>query len=1782
MRKLLLNYLIFAGLCFTGLNINAQIQQNKSLLLKVWQQGDSKITELPRSVKKTVNTDLYLKTLKQAEISQFAPSNMNFRLTEGVKNQVTIKSATGTQFFGNIISSSAWSNLSSWEIPYGIYSFKSSTNPEFNPEFEFIGLECNSGVYTQGKYLAIHPISFFGVLNGVQYYLINTDTWQIEKTIAKEISTYEYLPSCLTFDATTNTIYALRYNSDLTGLTWATMNEDFEFTDLNNWDANLSMLALVTLPSGVIYGIGEDGNLYTLDKSDGTLSLVGNTGVTPAFYNQSASYDGKSGKIVWAAVTTSGTGLYEVDPTTGTTALISRFANDEQIVGLYTIEECALDDAPAKIADLTLEYTTPGDLSGTITCTSPSKTFGGNNLTGVISLTTKIDGKIVDKQDVSPGAHYSFPFSVTNNNHTFSITTSNSTGISPIALLNAYVGYDYPVSVSNLLFNVADSLGIITWDAPTTGINNGYVNPDSLFYNVIRYPDQVIVAKHLTLLRIKDTLPNSLNNYSYGVIPFNGYNKAGVADTSNMVLYGDAYNVPFTSNFTTENDIAFYKIIDGNNDNVKWFYINGWMAYWSYNAAGKGKDWFVSPPIKMEQGRLYQLTFSYKSLYSPFVENMKVALGTSNSDTSSFSNILFDQAGINVYDFTDTTIDVMVNETKNYYIGFYAYSDPSTGTGLYLKDFSIKLVGNATAPEGVTGLTIVPDANDDLKATISFTAPGKNLAGGSLTSLTDIKVYRGNNMELVTTMSNPTPFSQVSCTDVNIPETGITTYTVIAYNESGAGRSISDSAFIGIYPVPYEEHFNSEASLNTFTLISSNIGANDIKYNNGAVESSNWMDSVNNWIISPPVKFDDETIYKLSYNYYTFGYKNFKITMGRNNTPESQTVLYEMPKRAAYSFTPDSCIFTVHDGGKYFMGMNLTSGGSDFWSFSVTVDDLVITRVASAKAPGTITNLEIIAGENGEQTASVSFKAPELAYGNSPLESITKIDVYRNKETTPLKTFNAPAIGSQLSFTDQVGADGTVNYTFVAENTYGKGKELKKSVFIGMDIPDGINDFNIKATANNLDAILTWKKPVGINNGFIDYNKISYNVYKYNNQTETFESLASDIRNETYSYTGSDTDKMIVNYLAVTVSYNNQQYSPVINYVVLGKPYNLPFGESFENMSLSTTPWVVDQEEYSYWAPVGTNSLNIEPQDQDGGQLVFVNQSIDKKGSITMPKIILNNNESVKNEFSFWLYKSSGLFSGYSYALAEISVNDEAFLPITDTLRLNDGEGWTKYSVSLDGYKNSNFIKLQLRAYSAYYSDVIFFDNILVKNIYHNDLSALGINVPENMDVNQNNPVTVQISNQGMLNASGYSVDLYCNNLLVETKTGTDVETLSTSEVVFNFVPKAPQAGDTLKINAVIRYTSDEDISNNTSNTINTLVNTPVYPAITNLTGELTDNKVALSWSQPEKLSIMAEDQDGYEDYQPFMVSNIGDWTMVDGDKQTTVAVTGLEFDNMGVVGSYMVWNQDQAGGSAYDVLAGHSGSQCLISWASSGYLENSSTPEESAYNNDWLISPKIVGGTRISFWAGQISTDYGFEKFEVLYSYGSDDTASFKLIKKIELSSLEWQNFDFVLPVNANYFAIRNITISGFALKLDDFEYTPVDGKEIQLTIAGYNLYRNNIKLNESLIGGTEYIDNLNNNGSYTYSASVVYDLGESKGSNKITVDLTSVIHTVESDFNVFGLKNTIVIKSTEKARIKIYNILGSCIYNVESQGFRQYYAEPGTYIVKWNSGNTRKVIVY
>lgn len=1260
-----------------------------------------------------------------------------------VRQHVRAKSAelsafSGRTLYGALINSSQWATASIASVPYGIYSFEMNDNPSPKSHITDLNYKFISGAYCRDKFYGITAVSAMGVFNGSRYISIDTKKWKVINLKLHDPSegAYSLLASVMAYNPTDNQIYAFQYNEDLTGQYWARYNKETNSLEqIASFRGQYNIVALASDPGGVLYFINDAGDLYTINKVTGRATLKGNTGISPTLYSQSMIYDSKTGTFLWASQTADGSILYSVDPSTAETTEVLKFQNNEQFSSLYSNDNEALDGAPGAVKDLKLTYDGDGALTGNITFSVPSTTYGGSAFDNG-TLNVWVDGVNQKGTLATAGDKITMPVSLTDGNHYVAVNLKNDNGYSPMASIYQYAGYDVPAKISKVKFVFNKSLGkdTVTWAQPDSGVNSGYIDKANLKYNIVRMPDSVTVASNYTSTTFVENVPSAMHNYSYRVYAINK-DKTGAYTESNSIISGTSFTVPYSQNFTNTNTLKdFFTIIDSNKDNNTWKNGYGIVRIDLSRYTGNGDDWLISPPISLTKGNKYRYTVNLKTYSSGYPENFKICVGTDPKDLSIFK-VVDDVKKYEVYkDYADHNSDFSIDKDGDYYVALYYCGDTAQhSTMLLVKSVAVTKIGAVLAPEAVSNLTVTPDANDALAATVSFKTPSENLAGDQLSSISSIKVYRNQETNAAYTFENPAVGSVLSWTDTNVPSVGTTSYTVIGSNDNGEGRSVSASAFVGVYTTPYCEKFNTPASASLYKTQNKGLQTGSTygwKYQNQGMSYDAYLmgDSiVNSWLFTPSIKLDADAVYLVSclanMNVYSTTITN-KMYAGNAADSTHQTIfLGDMPRNTGYKMKTISYNLATSNAGKYNIGIN-SIGRKKYDYLTMSIDSMTVTYLKSAKSPYIITGYKSLADATGAYKATLTFKAPSVDYKGQPLNELSKIEIYRGESAIPIATINNPVPGEVQTWTDNQAIHGINKYMIVPSNSYGRGEAYYDTLYVGRDIPTPVSNYVLKSSDDNADAVLTWTAPVkGKKGGVIVPSELSYNIYKYDPSTNVFTIVAPNVADCSYTVKRSANTTQAVYYYAVAPVNTEGAGDTLMHSIVLGKLYSMPFKESFSKDSLSTSPWLIKTNnanafKWGVTNPTGAGYNNAIPQDNDGGCAYMYNGNsypVYGGAGFISPKMSLNGKEEI---LSFWVYNIKTAYTKKPIMVIKVSAEDGDYVQLGDTLVVGDTneDGWKHYTIPLDNYKDSKYLCFTFEAFTNGYLDVVYVDNIVVGN----------------------------------------------------------------------------------------------------------------------------------------------------------------------------------------------------------------------------------------------------------------------------------------------------------------------------------------------------------------------------------------------------------------------------------------------------------------------------------
>ena len=1291
-------------------------------------------TAAPKAVKEVVKTQQRAKMLpvKKADSRMKAPAADQFE---------------GLTMFVNLTNSDDWAGYGIGSVPYGIYSYTIGADAGFQALATDLRYDFMASAMGRDQLVGARPMELFGSLNGVEYNGLSRDGYNELWSQVYESVDYSYIPSTMAYDVTSDKFYSIQYNSDLTGLNMAVWNPETRmFETIAPWPNRFQPLALGFTPNGDMYCVGSDGEFYQMDKDMGEARSVGTLSVMPTLYVQGMGYEPQSGCFLWMAVTQQGSGIYAIDPYDASVTLVKELTGNEQASTVFFEGNKAPELAPAAISDLAFTFD-GSSTNGVISFTVPTTAVNGSALSGNVRMTVWLDGEpIANYLPAAPGSQQSFNCEVSNDNHYVYVLLENAGGYSPVNYVYTFAGYDTPLPVTNLTFTVEGGVSHLTWDAPATGVNGGYL--ENVTYNVVRMPGNVLVAEGLSACEFSETLPTKMERYYYIVTPFNADGKQGEQAVSNAILTGNAFMPPYFDDFSDASTRDLWTVVNANNDASQWGSVYTWTfndynGCWGINTGpysmgddqDAADDYLISPGIAVEQGISYALIMNMRNTFANYKERVSLMIGTDPTDVSTFSvldvNEDYDVNGT----LADWEVDFQVEETGTYYFAVHVFTHrEDNASGIFVYSMALNKLGVNEAPAEVTNLTITPDEAGEMVADVTFTAPATTLDGNTLAGPLTANIYRDGG-EVAVAQIPVEVGGNALWTDNTVEGVGVHTYTVGVSNEAGEGKRVSAEAFIGVYTAPYTNAFDTEADTRDFITV-----------NDSSVYSTNeyrWIWSSYNqnlalggygyfvqhpvekiWLYMPAIKLEKDMVYTYAFNWTYSSY---------NQVCPGYAGIGMAPDSTAQAIYPDQLPFTNYgekvliqneviasETGKYYPSILMVADVASSY-ISPSIDDISITLVGSAFAPYSVENLVVEHDMTGLLKVNFAFNAPSVDYAQRPLEGPLTVYIYRSGSAIPLKTFENVEPGQSLEWVDEEPLHGTNSYIIVAENEYGRGKVSEATVFAGVDVPMAVENYWIRGNEDNQKAILTWDAPTEAVNGGVLDGSLEYTIVEYFPDANTPEEQMVIIGTTTetsFIVDREPSSEMQMHYYAVIPSTSAGIGQAVIDDIVLGQLKEMPFVESFADGILSTSGWVADADVANYgtiWY-IMTDGEEMLSQDGDNGYAMCYNGNYYSSyhwSDLVSPKVKVDPTQQYTLSFYVYMGTTSSATVMPTLVVSQ-SIDDNPYEELT-TIDVTQGDGeWVLVELPLTGAELGNFVKVCFRGNMSMMSERIWLDNIRI------------------------------------------------------------------------------------------------------------------------------------------------------------------------------------------------------------------------------------------------------------------------------------------------------------------------------------------------------------------------------------------------------------------------------------------------------------------------------------
>lgn len=976
----------------------------------------------------------------------------------------------------------------------------------------------------------------------------------------------------------------------------------------------------------------------------------------------------------------------------------------------------------------------------------------------------------------------------------------------------------------------------------------------------------------------------------------------------------------------------------------------------------------------------------------------------------------------------------------------------------------------------------------------------------------------------------------------------------------------------------------------------------------------------NDELYMPKMRFDDtEHQYLLSYSYQnTYDranparLQNVEVILRPGFLPSDKDQVIFKATAADYSdLTAMNFRFAVPAAGDYYIVFRETGDNGKTLKYrGARYSNMKVEKLeATTEAPGELTNVKIKAADYGDLKAVISFTAPTTDMIGNPLPAGSALTV--KAESGSHSNTVTTTVGATGTIEVETDGDGMQSIVLYAINEHGEGVPTTYSSYIGLDVPTTPLNLRHTISDDNMTMHIEWDAPTeGVNGGFVDPSGLSYNIYS---GTGTSSRKIGTTTNTYYDYTTVSKGQAAYSIGPSAVNRVGESMGNVLAYDFLGTPHQLPMTEVFGYTGFSLTKWAfsIDQQfsNVAWDSGANFNGLGIgDPVFDSGCLYAYSDAAGSQMGQLLAPKFSTKNVKRAKVVVKYWDYANATAMEFWGRS----SKNQTLRKIGTTCAPKRSGYEWGYYEVELpEDMLDCGWVQVNLRTFHGNTSQRCIIDSYSVVQNIENDFKISSVAGPVSNTIGDRAEFKVTAVNSGL--ESGRTTiyaELVGDGKVLESRrinTG-NIQSLGSQEFTARFM----LTSDHLKYeNICVRGRVETEGDENPDNDVMELpitIYSHVLPVVTDLEGEWASDEeksVNLSWTTPD---TSYGPREGFEAVPAFgLHTQLGQWKNIDLDGGSPFALqdpltgSALEWDGYDQPGSWQMIDADALGLSSSDNFYPHSGKSFIV--ARSIAFSQDETPKPSS---DWLISPEVKGGTKVSFWFNTVHADYT-ETVTVFYSEGSGtipteggmenfislgngqyQCGDFKSLRHFSRGGeIGWEQVEFTLPANAKYFALVYRSIGNFGAMIDDIEFTPAN--LLHWEIDSYSLYEvdangNKRTVQKNIKGNSVSYDLTDASKSLGLTVICHDEDGnsfESPISNLVMLERSGVEGVFDGNAFVAGGKGFIIANGLAGKTAAVYSTDGKLLKKVAVADDQQIIPmDAGVYMVKVD-GQAVKVLV-
>ena len=213
------------------------------------------------------------------------------------------------------------------------------------------------------------------------------------------------------------------------------------------------------------------------------------------------------------------------------------------------------------------------------------------------------------------------------------------------------------------------------------------------------------------------------------------------------------------------------------------------------------------------------------------------------------------------------------------------------------------------------------------------------------------------------------------------------------------------------------------------------------------------------------------------------------------------------------------------------------------------------------KAPATPADLTFEFDKGDMNRGVVKFTAPSKDYSGNPISGALMVTMTVDGKSTTMRT------SAGATFTSSpLTLEGTGNHEIsvvLMDAARRNSIPAKIKVYSGEDLPGKVTDINVTTTPRGETATVTWTPAeTGKNGGFVDASKLTYKVIRRPDMLTVAEGLT-----ECKFVDTPDRSMLLSQYEIVAVSEVGSSESAYSSTIRVGKPYVVPYLETFDTVS---------------------------------------------------------------------------------------------------------------------------------------------------------------------------------------------------------------------------------------------------------------------------------------------------------------------------------------------------------------------------------------------------------------------------------------------------------------------------------------------------------------------------------------------------------------------------------------------------------------------------------------